>query len=45
MKLEVRLVSLKSVILAIPWDEKEKEMLVEDSPRWGARVCSLSPRV
>ena len=30
MKVELHPVSLKLVILVVPWDKKKKEMLVED---------------
>ena len=43
MKVEVHPVSLKSVIPAVPWDKKEKEMLVEDLTRMGCKDLLLEP--
>ena len=37
VKVEVHLVSLKSVTLVVPKDEKEKELLVEDLIRMGCK--------
>ena len=43
MKLEVHPVSLKSIIPAVPWDEKKEEMLVEDLTKMGCEGLLLEP--
>ena len=43
VKLEVHPVSLKSVTPVVPWNKKEKEMLVEDLTKMGCEGLLLEP--
>ena len=45
VKVEVHPMSLKSVILVVPKDEKEKELLVEDLTRMGYKGLLVEPWV